>query len=98
MVQKGWQILPMHLLRVEARGGEWAESVPEAFVIHHFFEIAAQAQIAALSGGAEVIIPDELVCRKAAETMDLIEATKGGGKNWASCLRLANRLCPDHAL
>ena len=75
-----------------------AESVPEAFVIHHFFEIAAQAQIAALSGGAEVIIPDELVCRKAAETMDLIEATKGGGKNWASCLRLANRLCPDHAL
>jgi ribulose-5-phosphate 4-epimerase/fuculose-1-phosphate aldolase len=75
-----------------------AESVPEAFVTHHFFEIAAQAQIAALSGGADVVMPDEVVCRKAAETMDLIEATKNGGKNWASCLRLANRLSPDHAL
>jgi ribulose-5-phosphate 4-epimerase/fuculose-1-phosphate aldolase len=74
-----------------------AASVAEAFVIHHFFEIAAQAQIGALSGGQEVSIPNEAVCRKAAQTMDLIQATKDGGKNWPACLRLANRLYPDHA-
>ena len=73
-----------------------AESVPEAFVIHHFFEIAAQAQIGALGGGAEVLIPSEEVCRAASETMDLIQATKDGGKNWAACLRLADRLFPEY--
>jgi ribulose-5-phosphate 4-epimerase/fuculose-1-phosphate aldolase len=74
-----------------------AESVAEAFVIHHFFEIAAQAQIGALSGGVEVLIPSERICRAAAEKMDLIQATKCGGKNWAACQRLADRLFPDHA-
>jgi ribulose-5-phosphate 4-epimerase/fuculose-1-phosphate aldolase len=74
-----------------------AETIAEAFVIHHFFEIAAQAQIGALSGGAELLIPSNTVCRKAAQTMDLIEATRNGGKNWASCRRLADRLFPDYA-
>jgi ribulose-5-phosphate 4-epimerase/fuculose-1-phosphate aldolase len=74
-----------------------AETIPEAFVIHHFFEIAAQAQIGALSGGPDLVIPPEETCRNAAKTMDLIEATKNGGKNWASCLRLADRLFPDYA-
>jgi ribulose-5-phosphate 4-epimerase/fuculose-1-phosphate aldolase len=74
-----------------------ADSIPEAFVLHHFFEIAAQAQIAAMSGGAQLLVPTAEVCRKAAETMDLIEATKNGGKNWASCLRLADRLFPNYA-
>lgn len=74
-----------------------AESVPEAFVMHHFFEIAAQAQIGALAGGEDVVIPDAATCRKAADTMDLIQATRDGGKNWAACLRLADRLFPDYA-
>lgn len=74
-----------------------AESVAEAFVLHHFFEIAAQAQIAALSGGEEIVIPDAATCESAAATMDMIEATKNGGKNWAACLRLADRLFPDYA-
>ena len=74
-----------------------AESVPEAFVLHHFFEIAAQAQIGALAGGADVSIPSDDVCRRAAETMDVIQATRNGGKNWAACLRLADRLFPDYA-
>ena len=74
-----------------------AESIAEAFVIHHFFEIAAQAQIGALSGGSEVLIPPADICRKAAETMDFIQATKDGGKNWPACMRLADRLFPDYA-
>ena len=74
-----------------------AESVPEAFVLHHFFEIAAQAQIGALAGDADVSIPSDDVCRRAAETMDVIQATRNGGKNWAACLRLADRLFPDYA-
>ena len=74
-----------------------AETVPEAFVLHHFFEIAAQAQVGALGRGAEIVVPSEDICRKAAETMDLIEATRNGGKNWGACLRMADRLFPDYA-
>jgi ribulose-5-phosphate 4-epimerase/fuculose-1-phosphate aldolase len=74
-----------------------AESVPEAFVMHHFFEMAAQAQIGALAGGADIIVPDDDRCRKAADMMDLIQATRNGGKNWAACLRLADRLFADYS-
>jgi len=71
------------------------ETVAEAFVTHHFLEMACQAQVGALAGGAEVIIPPDAVCAKAAEAMDLVQATKGGGKNWAACLRLSDRIFPD---
>ncbi len=74
-----------------------AGSVPEAFVMHHFFEIAAQAQVAALSGGETIVIPDAPTCEAAAATMDFIGATRDGGKNWSACLRLADRLFPDYA-
>lgn len=71
------------------------ETVAEAYVTHHFLEIAAKAQIGALAGGSEIVIPADDVCRKAADTMAAIQATKNGGKNWAACLRLAERLFPD---
>lgn len=74
-----------------------AGSVPEAFVLHHFFEIAAQAQVAALAGGEEIVIPDPATCDAAAATMEEIGATRDGGKNWGACLRLANRLFPDYS-
>ena len=74
-----------------------ADSVAEAFVMHHFFEIAAQAQVGALGRSNDVVIPAEDICRKAAETMDLIQATRNGGKNWDACLRMAGRLFPDYA-
>jgi ribulose-5-phosphate 4-epimerase/fuculose-1-phosphate aldolase len=74
-----------------------AESIAEAFVLHHFFEIAAQAQVAALAGGREIVVPSPDVCRKAADTMDAIQATRNGGKNWDACLRMADRLFPEYA-
>ena len=51
-----------------------AKSVAEAFVLHHFFEIAAKAQIGALSGDSELLIPDDRVCQKAAATIDWIRS------------------------
>jgi ribulose-5-phosphate 4-epimerase/fuculose-1-phosphate aldolase len=71
------------------------ETVAEAFVLHHFFELAAQAQISALAGGGELVLQPDEICRKAAATMAEIEAVKNGGKNWAACLRMAARLFPD---
>ena len=72
-----------------------AETVAEAFVIHHFLEMAAKAQVGALAGGAEIVMPPPAICQQAADKMASIEATKNGGKNWAACRRLADRLFPD---
>jgi ribulose-5-phosphate 4-epimerase/fuculose-1-phosphate aldolase len=71
-----------------------AETVAEAFVTHHFLEIACQAQIGALTAG-EIVVPPAEVCARAASQMDSVAATKNGGKNWDACLRLARRLFPD---
>lgn len=70
------------------------ETVAEAFVTHHFLEIACQAQIGAMTT-PDIVMPPAEVCEHAAAQMDAVAATKNGGKNWGACLRLARRLFPD---
>ncbi len=73
-----------------------ADSVPEAFVTHHFLEFACRGQIAALSAGYENLnIPDEEACEFAAAQIETAGASLAGGKDWPACLRMAERLYPD---
>lgn len=73
-------------------------TLPEAFIDHHFLEMACRGQIAALSGGAEVNIMDEALCRTAAaqqqDRMD--DPARAAAKDWDACLRLADRLFPEY--
>jgi ribulose-5-phosphate 4-epimerase/fuculose-1-phosphate aldolase len=73
-----------------------AESVPEAFVTHHFLEFACRGQIAALSAGYEnLTFPDEEACEFAAAQVEKEGRSLAGGKDWPACLRMAERLYPD---
>ncbi len=66
-------------------------SIAEAFVLHHFLEMACKGQIAALAGGARVtLIPDE-VCEVGARQFEQADPVS---KDWDACLRLAERLDP----
>jgi len=71
-------------------------SIGEAFVSHHNLEFACQAQLAAMTGGAElVLISEEIqqyIKKQRAENKDRLG---GGGKDWQSCMRMANRLFPE---
>ena len=71
-------------------------SVGEAFVSHHNLNFACEAQLAAMTGDAElVLISDEVqayIERQRSENKDRLG---GGGKDWQSCLRMADRLFPD---
>jgi ribulose-5-phosphate 4-epimerase/fuculose-1-phosphate aldolase len=71
------------------------ESVAECVVTHHFLEMACQGQIAALAAGeGNYTLPD-----KAAIEYAHSQITRGGtrgGKDWAACLRLAERLDPSY--
>jgi len=73
-------------------------SIPEAYNNHHFFEMACQAQIAALSaGGVEaLIVPSEEMSERAA-----LQSEKGGHRDenhrdLGALLRLADRLDPSY--
>jgi len=71
------------------------ESVAECVVTHHFLEMACQGQIAALSAGeGNYTLPDTASIEYAHS-----QITRGdtrGGKDWAACLRLAERLDPSY--
>jgi len=41
-------------------------SLAEAYIYHHFFELACRAQVGALAGGAELITPSPEVCEERA--------------------------------
>jgi len=73
------------------------ESVPECVVNHHWLEMACQGQIAALSAGeGNYLVPDKEACEYAhSQFKDAGDFLKGG-KDWAACLRLADRLDPTY--
>jgi ribulose-5-phosphate 4-epimerase/fuculose-1-phosphate aldolase len=73
------------------------ESVAECVVNHHWLEMACQGQIAALAAGeGNYTIPSKEACDYAhSQFMDAGNFLKGG-KDWAACLRLADRLDPSY--
>jgi len=73
-------------------------SIPEAYINHHFFELACQGQVAALSAGGPdaLLIPTDDCAERAA-----VQAAKAGHRDenhrdWAALLRLADRLDPSY--
>jgi ribulose-5-phosphate 4-epimerase/fuculose-1-phosphate aldolase len=73
------------------------ESVAECVVNHHWLEMACQGQIAALSAGERnyTILSKEACGYAHSQFMDGGNFLKGG-KDWAACLRLAERLDPSY--
>ncbi len=67
-------------------------SVQDAFFEHHFLEMACKGQIAALGGGAPYTLIDEAVCDFAIRQAQGEERLSNRAKNWAACLRQAERL------
>lgn len=73
-------------------------SIGAAFVAHHQLEIACQGQIAALSGGREVVLISSDAQAYAANQLVQNEVRHSdGGKDWQSLKRLAGRLFGDYA-
>jgi ribulose-5-phosphate 4-epimerase/fuculose-1-phosphate aldolase len=71
--------------------------VAACVVNHHFLEMACQGQIAALSAGeGNYTIPSEEACEYAHSQYMAGGNFLGGGKDWAACLRLADRLDPGY--
>lgn len=69
-------------------------TLPEAFVLHHFLEMACRGQVAALSAGeGNYVMPPHEVCVFARDQITNLAHT-AGGKDWPAMMRLAERLDP----
>ena len=71
------------------------ETIGEAFVEHHFLDMACQGQIAALTGGREIVLISPEICDRAVAQASSNSGRRTGGKDWVSALRLAERLDPS---
>ena len=71
--------------------------VAECVVNHHWLEMACAGQIAALSAGeGNYTIPSPEACAYAHSQFMQAGGFLKGGKDWAACLRLADRLDPSY--
>jgi ribulose-5-phosphate 4-epimerase/fuculose-1-phosphate aldolase len=69
--------------------------VADAFDLMYYLERACQAQIGALSGGAEVIVASDEVAEKVAQQFERPERA-AKTKHWEACLRLLDRTDPSY--
>jgi ribulose-5-phosphate 4-epimerase/fuculose-1-phosphate aldolase len=71
-------------------------SIAEAFHMIYMLERSCSAQIAALSGGGEIILPPEEVCRHTAEQFSKGENEEHYAMVWDAALRLIEDGKPDY--
>ena len=72
-------------------------TIPEAYVQHHFLEMACQAQIGALAAGGvhQIVIPSEAVAQHAARQSNHGPITRDS-RDWAALLELADAIDPSY--
>jgi len=71
-------------------------SLAEAYIYHHFFELACRAQVGALAGGVEIITPAPEVCEERAGKFGRIGQYHRGSRDWVASMALAEKLFPDY--
>jgi ribulose-5-phosphate 4-epimerase/fuculose-1-phosphate aldolase len=71
-------------------------SLAEAYIYHHFFELACRAQVGALAGGSGLIVPAPEVCEERAKKFGRIGQYNHRSRDWVASMALAEKLFPDH--
>jgi ribulose-5-phosphate 4-epimerase/fuculose-1-phosphate aldolase len=71
-------------------------TLPEAYIYHHFFELACRAQVGALAGGAELIMPSAQVCEERVKKFGRIGVYDSKSRDWVASMALVEKLYPDY--
>ena len=69
-------------------------TLAEAYIYHHFFELACRAQVAA--GSAELIVPDPKACEERVKKFGRVGAYDSKSRDWVASMALAEKLFPDY--
>jgi ribulose-5-phosphate 4-epimerase/fuculose-1-phosphate aldolase len=71
-------------------------TLPEAYIYHHFFELACRAQVGALAGGAELIVPAPEVCAERVAKFGRVGVYDSKSRDWVASIALVEKLYPDY--
>ena len=71
-------------------------TLPEAYIYHHFFELACRAQVGALASGAELIVPAPDVCAERVKKFGRIGVYDSKSRDWVASMALVEKLFPDY--
>ena len=71
-------------------------TLPEAYIYHHFFELACRAQVGALAGGGELITPSREVCEERAKKFGRIGVYDSKSRDWIASMALIEKLHPEY--
>ncbi len=71
-------------------------TLPEAYIFHHFFELACRAQIGALAGGTPVIIPTPEVCAERVKKFGRMGQYDAKSRDWVASMALVEKHYPDY--
>lgn len=71
-------------------------NVAEAYIYHHFFELACRAQVGALAGGVELITPSHEACEERAKKFGRIGQYDFSSRDWQASMTVVEKLYPDY--
>jgi ribulose-5-phosphate 4-epimerase/fuculose-1-phosphate aldolase len=71
-------------------------TLPEAYIYHHFFELACRAQVGALAGGSELVTPSREVCAERAKKFGRIGVYDSRSRDWVASMALIEKLHPEY--
>jgi len=71
-------------------------TLPEAYIYHHFFELACRAQVGALAGGGELIMPAPEACAERVKKFGRVGVYDSQSRDWVASMALAEKLFPDY--
>ena len=71
-------------------------TLPEAYIFHHFFELACRAQIGALAGGTPLIMPGPEVCAERVTKFGRMGQFDAKSRDWVASMALVEKHYPDY--
>ena len=71
-------------------------TLPEAYIFHHFFELACRAQAGALAGGVPLIMPSPEVCAERVTKFGRMGQYDAQSRDWVASMALVEKHYPDY--
>ena len=71
-------------------------TLPEAYIFHHFFELACRAQVGALASGTPVITPAPEVCAERVKKAGRMGQYNRESRDWVASMALVEKHYPDY--
>ncbi len=71
-------------------------NIAEAWIQHHFLELACRAQIGALAGGTELIEPSRALCEDRVRMFGHLGLYDSSSRDWIAGRALVDKLYPDY--